>query len=150
MDLEHFTGTIKFQAAQNYESIWMDVTESFEFFDETSTQWFNIVGFYPLLRAAFNNSQGYGATATAQVNDDGVVTGIALNNTGSGYVAPPRIQILGNGAGARAISTIGSDGSVSTITVTNGGAGYLPIQYQGTQRATVQIDNGIISNIQYR
>jgi hypothetical protein len=150
MDMDHFTGTIKFQAAQNYESVWLDVTESFEYFDETSTQWFNIVGFYPLLRAAFNNSQGFGATAYAEVSDEGVVTGIAINNSGSGYVAPPRIQILGNGAGARAVSTIGADGSVSTITVTNGGAGYLPIQYQGTQRATVQIDTGTITNLQYR
>ena len=150
MDLGNYTGTIKFQAAQDYESVWYDVTECREYFDETRTEYFNILGFYPLLRAAFNNSQGFGATATAQVSDEGVVTGIAINNSGSGYVAPPRIQILGNGAGARAVATIGADGSVSTITVTEGGAGYLPIQYQGTQRATVQIDTGIITNLQYR
>lgn len=150
MDMEHFTGTVKFQAAQDYESVWYNVTPSYDFFDETSTQYFNIVGFYPLIRAAFNNSQGYGAQATAQVSPEGVVTGISITNQGQGYVAAPRVQILGNGSGAEAVATIGADGSVSTIAVTNGGAGYLPIQWQGTQQATVLITTGTITNLQYR
>ena len=75
MDLDHFTGTIKFQAAQDYESVWYDVTSSYTFLDETSTQYFNVVGFYPLIRAAFNNSQGSGAQATAVV-ENGVITEI--------------------------------------------------------------------------
>ena len=57
MDLDHFTGTVKFQAADTYESVWYDVTSSWQYYDETSTQYFNVVGFYPLIRAAFNNSQ---------------------------------------------------------------------------------------------
>jgi hypothetical protein len=65
-------------------------------------------------------------------------------------VAAPKVQILGNGSGAEAVATIGADGGVSTITLTNGGSGYLPIQYQGTQQATVLITTGTITNLQYR
>jgi len=149
MDLDHYTGTIKFQAAEDYESVWYDVTESYEFLSETSTQYFNVIGFYPLLRAAFNNSLGYGATATATATD-GVITAITLTNAGNTYVAAPRVQILGNGSGARAEATINVGGGVATLTITNGGSGYLPLQFQSNQTATVQIDNGTITNLQYR
>ena len=149
MDLDHFTGTVKFQAADTYESVWYDVTESWEFYNETSTQYFNVVGFYNLIRAAFNNSQGFGASATATVVD-GVVTGITVNGSGQGYLAPPKVQILGNGSGAEAIVTSVGNGQIGPITVTNGGSGYLPLQYQGTIAATVLITTGYITNLQYR
>jgi hypothetical protein len=149
MDLDHFTGTIKFQAADTYESVWYDVTSSWQFYNETSTQYFNVVGFYPLIRAAFNNSQGSQAQATAVVTD-GVLTAINVTNPGQGYVAPPKVQILGDGAGAEAIVTSVSDGVVGAITVTNGGSGYLPLQYQGTVCAQVLITTGYITNLQYR
>ena len=150
MDMDHFTGTVKFQAAQDYESVWYDVSDSVDYLDETSSQHFNVVGFYPLIRACLNNSIGYGASATAQVNDAGVVTGISITNAGYDYLAPPKIQILGNGAGAEAVATIGIDGQVSTITVTEGGSGYTPLQVQSTQQATVSITTGYITNLQYR
>jgi hypothetical protein len=149
MDLDHYTGTIKFQAADNYQAVWADVSPIYEFFSETSTQYFNIVGFYPLLRAAFNNSQGQQATATL-VTTDGVVTGVTMGNPGQGYVAAPRVQILGNGAGAAAVAQINDAGLVTGIVVTAGGAGYLPLQFQGSQTGTVLIDNGTITNLQYR
>lgn len=150
MDMDQFTGTVKFQAAQNYQSVWLDVTPSYQFLNETSTQYFNIVGFFPLLRAAFNNQFGFGATATAYVTPGGVVTSIDVNNGGNNYIAPPRVQILGDGAGARATAAIGADGQVSSITVVEGGSGYWPIRYQSSQQATVLIDNGTVTNIQYR
>lgn len=150
MDMEHYTGTVKFQAAQDYEAVWYDVTENWNYFDETSTQYFNVQGFYPLIRACFNSSQGYGASATANVSPEGVITSITVNNRGAGYIAPPRIQILGNGAGARAVATVGADGGIGTITVLDGGSGYTPIQVQSTQRATVLITTGAITNLQYR
>ena len=78
------------------------------------------------------------------------MTSINLTNAGSGYLAPPKIQILGNGSGAEAIATIGADGQVSTIVVTQGGSGYTPIQVQSSQRATVLITTGDIVNLQYR
>ncbi len=149
-DFDTFTGTIKFQAADTYQSIWYDVTESWEFFAETSTRYFNIVGFYPLIRMAINNSLGFGATATPVV-EDGVITAINVNNSGQGYVATPKVQILGDGAGATArVTSVGADGQIGAIEVTNGGSGYVPLQYQGTQAATVLITNGYISNIKYR
>jgi hypothetical protein len=149
MDLDHFTGTVKFQAAETYESVWYDVTSSQQFLNETSTQYFNVVGFHPLIRAAFNNSQGSQAQATAVVTN-GVLTAINVTNAGQGYVAPPKVQILGDGAGAEAIVTSVSGGVVGSITVTNGGSGYLPLQYQGTVCAQVLITTGYITNLQYR
>ena len=149
MDLDHFTGTVKFQAAETYESIWYDVTSSQQFLNETSTQYFNVVGFHPLIRAAFNNSQGSQAQATAVVTN-GVVTAINVTNSGQGYVAPPKVQILGDGAGAEAIVTSVGNGQIGAITVTNGGSGYLPLQYQGTVCAQVLISTGYITNLQYR
>ena len=150
MDMDHYTGTVKFQAAQDYEAIWYDVTDSVTYLNETSTQYFNVVGFHPLLRVAFNNQFGFGATATAQVSASGVITGITVNNGGQGYIAAPRVQILGNGAGAVAEATIGIDGLVGAITVISGGSGYWPIQYQSSQQATVLLDNGTVTNLQYR
>jgi hypothetical protein len=149
MDLDHFTGTVKFQAAETYESVWYDVTSSQQFLNETSTQYFNVVGFHPLIRAAFNNSQGSQAQATAVVTN-GVVTAINVTNAGQGYVAPPKVQILGDGAGAEAIVTSVGNGQIGAIEVTNGGSGYLPLQYQGTVCAQVLISTGYITNLQYR
>ena len=149
MDLDHFTGTVKFQAADTYESVWYDVTSSWQYYDETSTQYFNVVGFYPLIRAAFNNSQGSQAQATAVVTN-GVVTAINVTNGGQGYVAPPKVQILGDGSGAEAIVTSVGNGQIGAIEVTNGGFGYLPLQYQGTVCAQVLITTGYITNLQYR
>ena len=151
-DLVHFTGTIKVQAAQDYESVWTDVTESRVYFDETSTQYINVVGFHPLLRLGINNSQGYGASATATVVD-GVVTGISVTNAGTGYMAAPCVQLLGNGAGATAVGAafVGPSG-IGAITVTNGGSGYLPLNFGGTeaQAVTVLITTGYVTNIFYR
>jgi hypothetical protein len=151
-DLEHYTGTVKVQAAQDYESVWMDVTESREYFDETSTQYINVVGFHPLLRLGLNNSQGYGASATAQVVD-GVVTSVSITNAGLGYMAAPYVQLLGNGAGATAVGApfVGPSG-IGAITVTNGGSGYLPLNFGGTeaQAVTVLITTGYVTNIFYR
>jgi hypothetical protein len=149
MDLDHYTGTIKAQAAQDYLGVWYDVTASYEFFNETKRWHLNVEGFHPLIRLAFNNSLGFGATANATVTD-GVVTAITLTNPGQGYVAPPRLQILGNGAGAQAYTTLGDNSQVAGIFIVSGGAGYLPLQYQGTVAATVLIDNGTITNLQYR
>lgn len=149
MDLDHFTGTIKAQAAQDYLSDWYDVTASYEFLNETKTWYLNIEGFHPLIRLAFNNSLGYGAAATPTVVN-GVVTGITVTNPGQGYVAPPRVQILGNGSGAQAVVDSVGNGQIGPIRVTEGGSGYLPLQYQGTVSATVLIDTGTVTNLQYR
>jgi hypothetical protein len=149
MDLVHYTGTVKIQGAENYESVWYNVTESRSYYDATETVYFNAVGFHPLLRVALNNSIGYGATANATVSN-GVVTGISITNSGIGYVAPPYVQILGNGAGAEAYCTIGDNNQVAAIVVTNGGSGYLPLQFNNTVFATVLLTNGKVENLQYR
>jgi len=149
MDLVHYTGTVKLQAAQNYESDWYNVTESSEYFNASKSVYFNAVGYHPLLRIALNTSLGYGATAIANVVN-GVVNSISVNQVGKSYVAAPYVQILGFGAGATAEATVSINGGVASITVTSGGSGYVPIQFQGSTSATVVITNGLVENIQYR
>lgn len=149
MDLHHFTGTIKAQAAQDYEAPWYDVTDSTQYMDATESIYLNVAGFHPLIRVAFNQSQGWGAQATATV-EDGVVVGITLNNPGYNYIAPPNVLIVGNGAGARAVASLASDGGCGAITVTDGGSGYLPITFGNTLMASVVINNGTVTNLMYR
>lgn len=149
MDLTHFTGTIKAQAAQDYQADWYDVTESTQYFDATETVYLNVVGFHPLIRLALNQSQGQGATASATVVN-GVVTGITVTNPGQNYVAAPNVVIVGNGAGARAVASLGGDGGIGPITVINGGSGYLPVTFGNNQMANVIINNGTVTNLMYR
>ena len=166
MTLDGYTGTIKAQAAQNYESIWYNVTESTTYYDKTGTIYMNIVGWHPLLRICFNNSifavpdqPGTPAIATA-ITENGVLTSISVVNGGSGYLAPPKINIIGDGAGATAVATI-SGGVVDGIEVTNGGSGYwylpnagfgagLYPNNPGQTGAAVIISTGYVIDLLYR
>lgn len=71
---------------------------------------------------------GVPATATATISG-GVVTGITINNGGSGYTTAPTVNFYGGGSivnggsKARATATI-SGGVVTGITINNGGSGY--------------------------
>ena len=166
MTLVGYTGTIKAQAAENYQSIFYNVTPSTTYLNETRTIYMNIVGWFPLLRLCFNNSifgvpdqPSSPALAGATVTD-GVVTGINITNGGSGYLAPPRIVIVGNGSGARATATINDTGVVTGITITNGGAGYWPLPNVGPNvpapanpanlGAAVLITTGYVVDLLYR
>jgi hypothetical protein len=148
-DLVGYTGTAKVQAAQNYESAWYDVTEAREYLSETATDYFNVVGFHPILRLALNNSIGYGASGNVVVAN-GVVTGITITNAGYSYIAPPRIRIVGDGAGAEATCTIGLNNQIAGVTIVNGGSGYVPMQFQSPVSAVAIFDNGTVENVQYR
>lgn len=166
MDLVGYTGTIKAQAAENYQSIFYNVTPSTTYLNETRTIYMNIVGWFPLLRLCFNNSifgvpdqPSSPALATATVTD-GVVTSITVTNGGSGYLAPPRIVIVGNGSGAAATATINGTGVVTGITVTNGGSGYWPLPNVGPNvpapanpaslGAAVLVTTGYVVDLLYR
>jgi hypothetical protein len=177
MTLDGYTGTIKAQAAENYESIWYNVplgvtpdnptgAESITYYNRTGTIYLNIIGWYPLLRLSFNNSifavpnqPGTPALAYA-ITEGGVVTSINVINGGSGYLAPPKINIIGDGAGATAQATI-SGGVVTGIEVTNGGSGYwyLPNAGMGAgvypnvpnqTGAAVIISTGYVVDLLYR
>jgi hypothetical protein len=139
MDLVGYTGTIKVQGAQNYQSIWYNVTDSVTYYNSYETIYLNVIGWHPILRLAFNNSvfatpapvgPGWPASAAAFCMN-GQVTSISVLNGGKGYLAPPRVDIFGNGAGATAEATIDAQGTVTGITVTNPGAGYWPVPIQG-------------------
>ena len=166
MTLDGYTGTIKAQAAENYESIWYNVTESTTYYNKTGTIHMNIVGWYPLFRMCFNNSifavpdqPGIPAIAYATTTN-GVVTSITVTNGGSGYLAPPKINIIGSGAGATAEATV-LGGIVTGITVTNGGSGYWYLPNAGfgigmypnnpdETGAAVVISTGYVVDLLYR
>ena len=167
MDLIGYTGTIKAQAAENYESVPYNVTESTTYYNHTGTIHMNIVGWYPLVRLAFNNSvfatphqPGIPAIAYA-ICVEGVVTSIVVQNAGSGYLAPPNVDIVGDGSGAVARAILSDTGSVESIEVVNGGSGYwvvpnagvnaaaIPVQ-PNNQGALVLIGTGFVDNLYYR
>ena len=168
MDLIGYTGTIKAQWAENYQSLWYNITESTTYLNQTKTIYMNIIGWYPILRLAFNNSvfaspdqPGYPAIAVAYCVD-GLVTSITVLDGGSGYLAPPKIDIVGDGAGATAEATISNTGQVVGITVTNPGSGYWPLPSTpnpgaspspvpaSQQGAIVVISTGFVVNLMYR
>lgn len=158
MDLVGYTGTIKAQAAENYQSVWYNVSESVQYLNKTGTVHFTVYGWYPLLRLGFNNSvyttgtngmvMGYPAQASAVVSNNGVIGTISVINPGQGYLAPPLVEIFGDGAGAIAEATV-SNGQVTGITVINGGSGYRPIP-PTNYAATVVISTGRVENLFYR
>lgn len=158
IDLVGYTGTIKVQGAENYQSLWYNVTESIQYLNKTGTIHINVLGWHPLLRIAFNNSiyttgangPGFGnpAQATAVVNGAGVITGVTINQAGIGYLAPPLVEFVGDGAGAIAVASV-SEGSVYNIDVIDGGAGYRPSPPTNNQ-ALVIISTGRAENIFYR
>jgi hypothetical protein len=170
MDLIGYTGTIKFQAAENYQSIWYNVTESVTYLNETRTIHWNVIGWHPIIRACFSNSlfavPNYPTpqpVVAYAVCNDGVVTEILITNNGSGYLAPPKINIIGNGSGATAEAVWDpATGAVTDIIVTNGGSGYwrvpnsqvaTPYSYPvapENQGAVVVVSTGYVENLLYR
>ena len=170
MDLVGYTGTIKAQAADDYQSVWYNVTESTTYYNETKPIGMTILGWYPLLRLQFDSSlfavPNYPiqipAVAYAMVVD-GVIQSIIMTNNGAGYLAPPKINIVGNGSGAVCEAVWNpADGSISAINVIHGGSGYWripnaviangvapPVDPQN-QGATVVITTGYIENLLYR
>jgi len=89
-----------------------------------------------------------------------VLTEITVTNGGSGYLAPPKINIIGSGAGATAEATV-SGGVVTGITVTNGGSGYWYLPNAGfgvgyypvtpdQTGAAVVISTGYVVDLLYR
>jgi hypothetical protein len=78
-----------------------------------------------------------------------VITGITVTQAGYGYLAPPRVSIIGLGAGAVAEAEV-TGGQVSAINVINGGTGYVANPQQSQQVAIVRISRGAIVSILVR
>jgi hypothetical protein len=151
LKMDHYTGNVKVQSATQYQGPWFDVSDSYDFYDESVTHHINVPGFYPLLRLAINNVGGVPnsqrATASATCIN-GEVTEITVTSGGYGYLAPPQVSIVGAGAGATAEATI-NNGIVTSITVTNGGSGYSPVPPENVG-ANVYITTGEITEVLYR
>lgn len=71
-------------------------------------------------------ANGTGGTVNIASVTDGIVTGIVVNNAGSGYVGgdTETLTITGGGGSAALTVTTILDGEVLTVTVTDGGTGY--------------------------
>ena len=166
MTLVGYTGTIKAQAAENYQSVFYNVSESVTYYNYTGTIYHNVIGWYPLLRMCFNNSifavpdQPSSPALAYAITEGGVVTSITVTNGGSGYLAPPHIDIIGDGSGATAEAVI-DQGVVIGVNVTNGGSGYwyLPNAGMGAglypnnpqqTGAAVLINTGFVVDLLYR
>ena len=152
MEMDHFTGNVKAQGAQTYESVWVDVTEQQSYYNKTGTDYINVLGYHPLLRLVADQWPGTEqvqlATATAY-GANGVITSITVTQSGYGYLAPPRVNIIGLGAGAVAEAEIEGN-SVSAINVINGGQGYVSNPQQSNQIAAVSLNRGAIVSILVR
>lgn len=151
LELDHFTGNIKAQAAQNYESTWFNVGPLYSYYDKTGVTHINVEGYHPLLRLSIDSWGGItpSSVATATVNAvNGVVTSVTITNAGSGYIAAPKVTIGGLGAGAIAEAEI-VNGSVTAINVINGGSGYVPNPLNNVP-AYALISTGFITDITYR
>ena len=151
LKLDHYTGNIKVEAATQYQGPWADVSDTRSFYNESTSQFISVNGYYPLLRLAINDYGGVPnsirATASATVTN-GSVSSITVTNGGYGYLAVPQVVIIGAGSEATAEATI-NDGIVTSITVTNGGSGYSPVPPQQVG-ANVYITTGEIVEILYR
>jgi hypothetical protein len=151
ISMQNFTGNIKAQYADNYQSPWYDVGPVFQYRTQNDPVLINVEGYYPLIRLAVNQFNGninsQIATASAVVTN-GSVTSINITDAGSGYVAPPNVTIAGYGAGAVATAEI-SGGSVTAINVINGGSGYTDDPTNNIP-ALVSINTGFITDIVYR
>jgi hypothetical protein len=152
LEMDHYTGNVKAQGAQNYESVWVDVTDVQSYYNKTGTSYLNVVGYHPLLRLISDQWPGTQqvqlATATA-TGANGVITGITVNQAGYGYLAPPKVTIIGLGAGAVAEAEIEGT-SVSAINVINGGLGYVTNPQQTQKVALISINRGAIVSILVR
>ena len=151
LNMEHFTGTIKAQAADDYQSVWHDIGEVHTYQNQNQPVFINVQGHYPLIRLAINQYNGditsQPATATATVVN-GVVTAITVTNSGSGYAAAPNVTIGGYGAGAVANAEI-TNGQVTAINVITGGSGYVT-NPSTNMAAYVNVNTGFITDIVYR
>lgn len=149
LNLDTFTGTIKFEGKLDQYPDWKNASYAYEYQAESGWKVYSVTGNYDRLRIAFDNRLGYGATANITVSTAGVVTGISVTNVGQDYPAPPRVVIVGNGTGARAVSSV-SGGAVGGITLLDGGEGYTPLQIADPTRAFVHLDGGAVTEILYR
>ena len=143
LDFDNFSGNVKIQASENQIGPdWYDVGSQVEYTNQTERTYINVDGRHNWLRLEINQ-YGISANATAQVQN-GSVTTISSNGSGSEWYGPgnPRVQLEGFGSGATATTTV-DGGKIGTITVTNGGQGYITAP-------TVKIDNGEITQILYR
>ena len=143
LDFDNFSGNVKIQASENQIGPdWYDVGSQVEYTNQTQRTYINVDGRHNWLRLEINQ-YGISANATAQVQN-GSVTTISSNGSGSEWYGPgnPRVQLEGFGSGATATTTV-DGGKIGTITVTNGGQGYITAP-------TVKIDNGEITQILYR
>ncbi len=71
---------------------------------------------------------GFGAVATAVINETGKVIGVNMKALGGGFKEKPYVTIIddcGKGGGATGEAVLSPDGTIDNIIITNSGSGYL-------------------------
>jgi hypothetical protein len=58
LTMDHYTGNIKAQAAETYQSTWYDVSNINVYLNKTGSEYINVLGYHPLLRLALNSYSG--------------------------------------------------------------------------------------------
>lgn len=72
------------------------------------------------------NGVGKGATAEANINDNGTVTSISVTNGGSGYYTAPAVTLVvpNNTTTATGYVTVSEEGTIESVSIIDGGMGY--------------------------
>jgi hypothetical protein len=59
MEMDHFTGNVKAQGAQTYESVWVDVTEQQSYYNKTGTDYINVFRISSFVKTCSRSMAGY-------------------------------------------------------------------------------------------
>jgi hypothetical protein len=81
-----------------------------------------------------------GKLAAAEVDlriEDGKIVDVIITNAGRGYLTPPAITVVGQGAAAELESSLDAFGRISSVTIKNAGSGYLDDTYASVRQYTV-------------
>lgn len=91
------------------------------------------------------SGDGSGATAIANVDTAGILTGIIITNPGIGYTTPPTVTLLGGGAAIDATpGTVGIGANATTGGLTKLGAGTLRITASNTYGGLTNVTGGTL------